>query len=146
MTLAQYDIQWKHKSGVAEYGVLAQMHTCIVETLRYLVTVDQLNPTELLSAESLVRELLRLEAAVSRNPRQPDWEGLDVMTSAVLNSRGSLETPHFASWVATTQKDQQFVMKQTRLLREERNQENTRRQKDKNKGGKGGKADGAEEE
>ena len=87
----------------------------------------------------MVRELLRLEAAVSRNPCQPDWEGLDVVTSFVLNSRGSIETPQFVSWIVSSQRDKGFVMKQTRLLREGRDQEQSRRQKDKKKGGKGGK-------
>ena len=135
MTLAQYDVHWRHKSGIPEGGIASRMHSTLTETLRWLITVDQVDPTELVSAECLTRELLRLEAAVNRNPRQPDWDGLEVMVSSCMNARGSLETPAFSSWVASTQKDQAVMMKQNRLLREEKVAESNRRKKD----GKGGK-------
>ena len=83
------------------------------EISRLRITVDQLHPTQL-------RELLRLEATVNRNPGQPYFEGLEVMVSSCLNAKGSLETPAFSAWVATTQKEQATMMKQQRLLREEK--------------------------
>ena len=97
--------------------------------------MDQVVPTELVAAECLTRESLRLDAAAYRDPRQPDWDGLEVMVSSCMNSCGSLETPAFSSWVASTQKDQAVMMKQNRLLREEKVAESNRRKKD----GKGGK-------
>ena len=49
---------------------------------------------------------MMIEAACDRNPKQPDWEGLDILVVAPMN--------------ATCQRDKAVVLKQGRLLREER--------------------------
>ena len=130
LTIAQYHVQWRSRSGVPEGGMAARIHCTLTEILRLRITVDQLDPTQLVGAECAVRELLRLEAAVNRNPRQPDFDGLEVMVSSCLNAKGSLETPAFSAWVATTQKEQAMMMKQQRLLREERTAEARQRKGD----------------
>ena len=135
MTLAQYDVHWRHKSGVPEGGIASRMHSTLTESLRWMITVDQVDPTELVAAECLTRELLRLEAAVNRDPRQTDWDGLEVMVSSCMNGCGSLETPAFCSWGALTQKDRAVMVRQSRLLHEEKVADSNRRKKD----GKGGK-------
>ena len=53
------------------------------EISRLRITVDQLDPTQL-------RELLRLEATVNRNPGQPYFEGLEVMVSSCLSAQQRL--------------------------------------------------------
>jgi hypothetical protein len=90
------------------------------EVLRYLVTVDQLDPTAVVSGELACRYLVMIEAACDRNPKQPDWEGLDAFVSSALNAKGAVEVPQFTSWVSGVQKDKAVVLKQGRLLREER--------------------------
>ena len=137
MSLPAYDSNWRHRSGVPESGVVAKMHTALCEVLRWMITVDQLDGVKVVSCEAAVRELLRVEAAVNRNPKQPDWEGLEIMVSGTVNARGGVETPAFSQWVSTNQASRAQMLKQDRLLREERVQEGKRRGNDK-----GGKKEG----
>ena len=134
MSLTQYDQQWRLKSGVSELSTIAKFHTALVDALRYMITIDQLDPSQLVSAELLTRDVVRIEHAVARNPKQPDWDGLDVLTSASVSNKGSMETPTFTSWLSTHQRDAATVLKQQRLLREEREAELKRKKQPKGKG------------
>ena len=133
MSLTQYDQNWKHRSGVAEFGAVARWHASIIDTLRFLVSIDQLDPTAVVAAEQLVRDLLRIETAVSRNAKQPDWEGLDIMTSSAVNPTGGVDVLVFTAWLSGTQRDAAKVLQQDRLLREERGHEDKRRNGNRNK-------------
>ena len=65
------------------------------------------------------------------------------MSNHSISAKGSVELPLFTAWVSASQRDQALVMKQGRLLREERHSDNLRRSKDKKtKGGGKGEADG----
>ena len=83
-SLVQYDQYWRVKSGVSEYAIVGKLHHMLVESLRWMVCVDQLDPSRLVCGEMAVRNLLRTEAAVSRNPKQPDWEGLDIYSTSAM--------------------------------------------------------------
>ena len=107
----------------------------MTEALRYLISVDQCDPCNLLVGELSVRYLVMIEAAADRNPRMPDWEGLESMVAQAVNGKGAVEVPKFANWVSTVQRDRAMIMKQGRLLREERAAESKRKAP---KGGKGG--------
>ena len=144
-TLSQRVLQWKHVSGVAESGMAMKMHSSTVETFRLLVTVHQPKPTVPLPAECMTQELLRPDADVSRNPRQPVWRGPDKRTYSTLKSSGSIEAPQFVPWTSSTQRDHFFMLTQARILREERAEEQSSCRKDKRKGGKCERADGGEE-
>ena len=141
-TLIQYDLGWRSRSGVPERGIIAKFHHALTELLRYLICVDQCDPHHMLTAELLCRWLVSIEAAVSRNPKQPDWEGLDHIVAGKLTSSGAIEVPRFTSWLTGVQRDQAQVMKQGRLLREERVAESKKQQDSKGKGK--GQAQGAE--
>ena len=117
-----------------------RMHTTLCEVLRWMVTTDRLNPTMLVSGEATVRDLVKLETAVARTPRQPDWDGMEILSSSALTTKGAVDTPGFNSWLRQAQKDRAFIMKQQRLLREEKAAEVGRNKKEKKGGGKG-KAD-----
>ena len=106
------------------------MHTAFSELIRYIITIDQLDPTELVAAEFAARQLVLLEAAVDRNPKSPDWEGLDIIVSARIGNRGKAEVVNFQQWLSTTQQATAQTLKQGRLLREERAAEAKRRGKD----------------
>jgi hypothetical protein len=70
---------------------------------------------------------------VMRNAKQPDWEGLDIMTSSAVNPTGGVDVPVFTAWLSGAQRDAAKVLQQGRLLREERGHEDKRRNGDKNK-------------
>ena len=92
------------------------MHT---EVLRIATTQDQLQLTQLASFEYIVRRIIMIETAVSRDSRSPDWEGVDMMLSTTLTDAGAVDVTKFSAWIAGVQKDQAVVLKQGRLLREE---------------------------
>ena len=73
------------ETGAAS-GLAAWFHTALCTILRFLVTIDQLDPLNTLAAELLVRYLAMLEAACDRNPKQPDWEGLDVLIAVLATT------------------------------------------------------------
>ena len=132
--LVAHDQSWRQRSGIPEFGLAARFHTALCEILRFLVCIDQLDPTNCVSAELLVRYLVMIEAACDRNPKQPDWEGLEVLVNTATTARGAIELPKFNSWVSSLQKDRAVVLKQGRLLREERAAEAKRRAGKKEKG------------
>lgn len=81
----------------------------------------------------LARRLIMIEMAVARNPKAPEWDGLDVVLSSRVSDSGAETAQNFESWVSGVQRDQAEIMKQGRLLREEGAAEDKRR-----KGGHGG--------
>ena len=117
---------WRWRSGVPEKGVVGKFHFAIFEALRYMITVDQLDPTQLVAAEYLARWAVCIEMATQKNPKQPDWEGLDVLVNGRLKDTGAAEIPVFTAWLTTQQQAQAQIMKQGRLLREERAAEKKR--------------------
>ena len=84
-------------------------------------------------AENDIRRLVQIETAVRKNPKQPDFEGLDVVMAQPVGDTGDVATRDFSRWVAERQKDEAQILKQNRQWREERANEKKRQ--------KGGKSD-----
>ena len=133
ITLIGHHTEWRTRSGVGEKAAVTKEHFYLTEALRYDATLDQLDMTQLVGAEFRVRRLLQIEAAVSRNPRMPDFEGLDLMLTSAVAPDGGIVTEKFTEWLTSRQRDAAQIMKQGRLLREERAAEGKRRGGGKNK-------------
>ena len=118
ITLHQHDAEWKSRSGVPPNGVVARFHTALIEIVKMFICIDQLDPSFVLAIELAVRYLVFVEAAVGRNPKQPDWDGLELIVAGALSTAGSVEVPRFQEWLSGVQRDQAQIMKQGRLLRE----------------------------
>ena len=99
------------------------------------MTQDQLQLSQLSSFEYIVRRMIMIETAVSRDSRSPDWDGLDMMLSTTLTDAGAVDVTKFSSWIAGVQKDQAVVLKQGRLLREEQETQKKKRGVPKGKPG-----------
>eukprot|EP00971_Amphidinium_carterae_P070349 1391402-Amphidinium_carterae.2 len=127
-SLIQHDMDWRTKSGVPEKGVYAKFHTAMAELLRLMATTDQYDLYHSHSGEYAARWMMLLESAAARNPRVPDMEGLELMVAGKFNSQGGIEAAGFNQWLTGVQRDQAQVMKQGRLLREERASEQKRSQ------------------
>jgi hypothetical protein len=87
--------------------------------LRLLLGFDQVDASNSAAAEFLSRRLLQIEAATRRNPRQPDFEGLDGILDTALDERGSAIVPNFSEWIGKQQQSEAAVMKAGRQWREE---------------------------
>eukprot|EP00974_Lingulodinium_polyedra_P088448 8575873-Lingulodinium_polyedra.AAC.1 len=61
--------------------------------LRLLQSYDQLDIVNAAGAEYVVRRLKQLEAATKRNPRQPDFEGLEAVLETSIYGTGGLLLP-----------------------------------------------------
>lgn len=64
--------------------------------------------------------MVQTELAVERNPRQPDYTGLDIVAGASLLSDGRAATNKFQEWIAARLKERSSVWKQERLYAQEK--------------------------
>ena len=76
-----------------------------------------------------------------RNPAQPDYSGLDIISGAAVQSDGRASTAKFTEWVTGRLKERAQVWKQERLYNQER-----RNLRGKGSGGKGGGDDSDDDE
>ena len=143
-TLLQHHMEFIRKSGVPERGGVAREHGSICESLRQLICHDQVDCTGLVGVEVLIRRLIVIEMAVARNPRTPDWDGLELVMAARIGDMGEAQVQGFETWLSGAQRDQAIVLKQGRLPREERAAQEKRTQggggggDQRNQGGGGG--------
>ena len=111
--------------------------------MRLAIEVDRLNLSSPACFEQLLRKCAQDEMAVDRNPKHPDYSGLSTALGAPTQTSGAALTQKWTEWLSTRQKDRAIVMKQARLLREERKAD-WKRKRDTAKGKKG-KGKGKEE-
>ena len=67
----------------------------------------------------MMRYSVQIETAVSRNPKYPGDADLNGITGALISERGTLMLPNYQKYVANSQRDEAFTMKQRRLWQEE---------------------------
>ena len=68
-----------------------------------------------------------IQKAVKRSPQSPDFEGLDSYISHAYDQSGGIITLEFDKHIAEIQRNDAFVLKQGRLLREEEHAEKGRK-------------------
>ncbi|CAK0890753.1 unnamed protein product [Prorocentrum cordatum] len=117
--LSSYHGQWVRRSGVSESSAVAHIHDVLCESVRLAIQTDQLDVTNLLSFELIMRRICQDETAVARNPRRPDYGGLEVLLRAPTTEQCQASTNKFTEWVTGRLKEQAAIYKQTRLWNEE---------------------------
>ncbi|CAK0875914.1 unnamed protein product [Prorocentrum cordatum] len=117
--LTTYHSQWMRRSGVGEGTAVAHIHFVMCEIVRLAIQVDQLDVSNLMSFELAMRRICQDETAVSRNPRHPDYGGLDIVLHAPVSEQGQASTDRFTEWVTARLKERASIYKQTRLWNEE---------------------------
>jgi len=117
--LVGYHDFFLRSSGLSAESPVAHQHKSLMSILAHMVHFDQLNAFGLSCGECIGRNVLRIHRAVRRNPKAPDFKGLDVMISNRLDLGGAAFTGDFAKWTAEEQKNEAFTMKQQRLYSEE---------------------------
>ncbi|CAK0809711.1 unnamed protein product, partial [Prorocentrum cordatum] len=106
-------------SAVSESSAVAHIHYVLCESVRLAIQTDQLDVTNLLSFELIMRRICQDETAVARNPRHPDYGGLEILLRAPTTEQGQASTNKFTEWVTGRLKEQAAIYKQTRLWNEE---------------------------
>ena len=99
---------------------------------------DQVVASNSAAAGLASRRLLQIEAATRRNPRHPDFEGLDGILDTALDERGAAIVPNFSEWIGKQQQSEAAVLKAGRQWREE---QATLREHEAGSSNKGKKAD-----
>ena len=96
----------KH-SGVNSHSSVVREHQNIVdvEGVRLAISWDQLDVSNLLCFELLIRRLGQLEVAVGRWPSSPDFTGLDMLLDAAVSEGGSANTKALDAWVTERLKE-----------------------------------------
>jgi hypothetical protein len=121
-----FHAHWVVASGISPKSGLCLEHLMLVTLMWIMSTVDRLDVFRISGAEHICRRLLQIQRAVKRNPRNPDFEGLDAYLSSALDPSGGVVSPEFDRHVAGLQRDEALIMKQGRLAREEADAEATR--------------------
>ena len=80
---------------------------------------DQLDISNLMCFEHLIRRIIILEIAVGRNPGAPDFSGLDVVSEAPINQSGAAQVAAMNTWITERLKERANIQKQSRLYKEE---------------------------
>ena len=149
-SLLSYHLQWVTNSGVYQYRAAAHEHKVLVEVVRKALEVDQLDVSNLTAFEDIIRRIIQIEVAVSRNPSQPDYTGLEELLEAPVDASGRASASSVEHWLTERLKVKANINKQARLFKEEfsgkKGQPNaaSKGSKSKGKGGKGGsKSSGA---
>ena len=119
-SLARYHTEWQRLSGISENSSVTYSHRNLCEALRLMHSFDQINVVNTASGELLVRWIIQLETATERNPRSPDFSGLDIVMMGPTTSEGKAITSKFTEHLTAKLKERAAIWKQERLYREER--------------------------
>lgn len=117
--LPTYHLSWARTSGVNTSSAIVHEHRSLCQTVRLALSKDQLDVSNLCCMENVVRRLITLEIAVSRNPSAPDFSGLEVVAEAPISAHGSAQVSAMQAWVTERLKERANIAKQSRLFREE---------------------------
>ena len=120
-------------SGVNPRSSLAVAYGNAVGTIWYLVCYDHCDGGQFTAIEHICRWILQVQKAVKRNPKQPDFEGLQPYMAHIAAVSGTTLSPAFDRHMAETMKAEGSFLKSERLNREERASAEEKRKKGKNK-------------
>ena len=136
LELHLYPTWWESKSGVNPSGSVAREVRLAFDYLRAMQSYDQLNMQALASVELICSRIIVCQRAVRRNPKAPDFTGLERFVQSNFDETGGLKTTQFDKYMAEQQKTNATVLKS--LCQDIEEQENERnRQANRQKGGDG---------
>ena len=84
-----------------------------------MITTDRFDITQSFAAEHIARRIAQLEAAVRRNPKNPDFDNLHYYMAHVPEAGMGAHLPDFGNHVAESMRNDAQIMKSHRLAQEE---------------------------
>ena len=114
-----HHLAWVTRSGAGDKCAAVRDHRLWSLVLSLGTCFDQYDFANSSAMELAARRLTQIETAVKRNPKFPDYEGLDGMLEASVDSSGVAYAPAFTSWFAEKRRSQATIMKADRQYREE---------------------------
>ncbi|CAK0886193.1 unnamed protein product, partial [Prorocentrum cordatum] len=115
--LVSCQAEWERLSGVSAGGTQNHEHRICSCSLMRAVCLDQLNANDLHCMEVAVRRIIQIKMAVQRNPRHPDFSGLEDVVAGPTAASGPASVPKYLERVVARQKDRAHILKQMRLRR-----------------------------
>ncbi|CAK0822447.1 unnamed protein product, partial [Prorocentrum cordatum] len=140
LELHLYPTWWESKSGVNPAGSVAREVRLAFDYLRMLQAYDQTNMVSLAAVELICRRIVVCQKAVRRNPKAPDFTGLERFVLSNFDESGGLKTTEFDKYMAEQQKASAVVLKSMRQDVEEQENEKKRQAGRQQGGGKTGNA------
>ena len=137
MTPTTYHEFWLRTGEIPRGDRSIYEHECLSRIFEAMVTVDQLNPSGLQSAELVVRRMQVIREAHRICPSAPDYSSADVFMGWRYRKQNQGVDSGLAAFVASELKNDAAIAKESRKAREEQLQ---RRQNPSKKGGGGGDA------
>ena len=142
MELHLFPAHWEIKGGIKPTSGIAREHRLLFDILRLFQTYDQFNLLNSAGVEAACRRIIIIQRAVRKNPKAPDFTGLDQFLQSSFDETGGILTSEFDKYMAETQKTNAMVLKQTRLWSEEvgieKDKQNARATASTTSGGGGG--------
>ena len=121
------------KSGLSDRSAVAKEHRHLHEAFRLAIEADQLDVSNSAAFEYLCRRVVQIESAVKRNPKRPDFEGLDSVLDSAVEESGAAVVADFTKRVGEKQAAEARILRAGREWREER-QTVAKSKKDKKEG------------
>ena len=102
----------------------------MLSSLLLVFEIDQVDVSSLASGELIIRRIFQIELATKRNPKQPDFAGLDIIVATNIDNSGGVVLPAMQKWFTDHQAKEAGTIKQLRLWNEEsRNLANGQKEK-----------------
>lgn len=124
--LATYHAAFMRKSGLSDNSAAAHEYKNLLSVLKFAISYDQIDCSNLASIEQVIRRILEIQVAVRRNPRHPTFDAFDYNTRGSVDEVGGARAPGYAEWMAEQQKQEAKTLKSTREWREEQATERRR--------------------
>ena len=118
---------WVQQSGVSPRSGVAFEHALLLNLLWIMDRVDRLGVTTIEAAEPASRRVLKIERALKRNARNPDFTGLEAYMNKFLEAGGASPSPDFNKHFASIRKDEALIMKSLWVENEEQESESRKR-------------------
>ena len=114
------------KSGLSDNSAAAHEYKNLLSVLKFAISYDQIDCSNLASIEQVIRRILEIQVAVRRNPRHPTFDAFDYNTRGSVDEVVGARAPGYAEWMAEQQKQEAKTLKSTREWREEQATERRR--------------------
>jgi hypothetical protein len=114
-----FSAQFIQQSGANMKSTHAITYRYVLSAIHLMVSVDRLQGCRLASAQHLARWAMMLQRALRRNPKAPDFSGLDSYMLHAQDQNGVMATPLFDRHITEKQRVDGQFMKQMRLQRDE---------------------------
>ena len=137
-----YTASFLRNAGLGARSPVGIEYSYLIHLLYLFMVTDRLNPRASAAMEHLARRCLQIQRAAQRNPRTPDFDGLEEFMRHAADSAGVAHSPGFDKHISERQKAESQILKQHRLQREEldhdsKNKKNHKNDKAPKGGGKG---------